>query len=320
MKRHDVVIIGAGSAGLAAREEVAAATDRYLVIDPGPLGTTCARAGCMPSKALVEVANAHHASVKLREIGVLTESEPIDRAQVMTHVRALRDRFVGGVLESQKEWETEHLLNARAKILSENLIEANGERIHADKIIVAAGTRPIVPEAWKNSGARLETTDSFFELKDLPDQIAVIGFGPVGLELSLALARLGVEVTVFGDAKNFGGLSDPEVIKAAKSALATELTLVEGRVESVRGAGDKTELRVNDETHSTKMILLAMGRESRFQELGLDRLPLKLDERGQPEIDPENFRLPGTEVYLVGDLNRKKPLLHEAVDQGRIAA
>ena len=96
MRTIDVAIIGAGSAGIAARSEVARVTDDYLVIDHGTLGTTCARVGCMPSKAFIQVANDFHRRHVLEEMGVVgADGLSVDRGKVMAHVRRLRDAFVG---------------------------------------------------------------------------------------------------------------------------------------------------------------------------------------------------------------------------------
>lgn len=98
MQDHvDVAIIGAGSAGLSALRQVRKVTDNYLLIDPGPLGTTCARVGCMPSKALIHIANAYHRRHTFAETGISgAEHLRCDIPAVLRHVRTLRDRFTAG--------------------------------------------------------------------------------------------------------------------------------------------------------------------------------------------------------------------------------
>jgi dihydrolipoamide dehydrogenase len=131
---YDVAIIGAGTAGLTARAEVSKRTDNYVVIDGGTLGTTCARVGCMPSKALIEVANACHKQSLLRNFGI---SEPVsllpDIASVMSHVRHLRDRFVGGVAKDMDSWK-EHLIRKNARFIDANTLDLGDDTIQADRI------------------------------------------------------------------------------------------------------------------------------------------------------------------------------------------
>ena len=120
MKKLDVIIIGAGTAGLSARREVEKKTSNYLVVDDGPLGTTCARVGCMPSKVLIQVANDYHRRHSLAEEGIHGASElSLDGKEVMQHVRKLRDRFVRGVMGGMEEWTKEHLLRGKGFLLME---------------------------------------------------------------------------------------------------------------------------------------------------------------------------------------------------------
>lgn len=114
MKKVKVAIIGAGTAGLSARREVAKVTDSYVVIDNGPLGTTCARVGCMPSKVLIQVANDFHRRHKMAEMGILGGQDlSLDHKQVMKHVRKLRDRFVRSVVGGFEDWQTPTLFKKR---------------------------------------------------------------------------------------------------------------------------------------------------------------------------------------------------------------
>ena len=148
MQSKDVIIIGAGSAGLSARSEVAKKTSNYVVIDPGPLGTTCARVGCMPSKVLIEVANAYYKKHRYSQMGIRgQESLKVHIPDVLKHVRSLRDRFVRGVLASMESWRETHLIQGYARFVDPHTLEVNGERIQKH-IIVATGSRPIFSEAW----------------------------------------------------------------------------------------------------------------------------------------------------------------------------
>ena len=123
-RKVEVAIIGAGTAGLSARREVAKLTNDYVVIDDGELGTTCARVGCMPSKALIQAANDFHHRHKLEAYGVSgVEGLAIDRDAAMGHMRGLRDHFVGFVKRGIAEWSDTHLIRRRAKFASPNLLD-----------------------------------------------------------------------------------------------------------------------------------------------------------------------------------------------------
>ncbi len=320
MKNYDVVIIGAGSAGLSARKEVAAFTDNYLVVDDGPLGTTCARIGCMPSKVLIEAANIYHQRKKFPAIGVeAADHLKIDYRVLMQHVRTLRDRFVRGVLGDLEEWSGTHLRRARACLVGKDVLQIGDEQVTAKKIILATGSSPTIPPAWDGVRDRLLTTDTFFELETLPAKMAVIGMGAIGLELSQALARVGVEVTSFGDAKSAGGLTDPEMVKYARETFARDFSICDERVTGISAEGESLKVTTASRSSTFGEVLCAVGRTPNLKNLGLEMLGVKLDEKGQPPLDPHTFRITGTEIYLVGDANAYRPILHEASYQGRVA-
>ena len=207
---YDVAIIGAGTAGLTARAEVVKKTENYVVIDGGALGTTCARVGCMPSKALISVANAFYAQTKLDDLGVKRGALTPDSEAVMAHVRRLRDDFSGGVRNGMEEWK-EKLIQKRARFLDANTLDLEGDRIKANKIIIATGAKPVMPEKWKQYDAYLLDTERLFNLKKLPDSLSVFGLGPVGIEMGQALSRLGVSVTAVNRSSRIGGVTDPKL-------------------------------------------------------------------------------------------------------------
>lgn len=318
MKHYDVVIIGAGTAGLSAQKEVAELTDNYLVVDSGPLGTTCARVGCMPSKVLIEAATIFHQRTKFTSIGVSPcDTSRLDGAALMKHVRALRDRFVAGVMKDMARWRDTHLRAASARFLGAGELEVGGDRVSAKKIIVATGSEPMVPASWRGAGAALLTTDEFFELEDLPANLAVVGAGAIGLELSQALARLGVNVSLFGEAGVIGGLRDPSLLAYAGPYFAKELKLVPGRVDEVKAHAEGAELLVGKRSYVAEKVLVAVGRAPRVRDLDLGVLGLPLDKRGLPPLDYDTFRVTGTNIFFAGDVNTFRPILHEASDQGR---
>ncbi|MCB9592859.1 MAG: dihydrolipoyl dehydrogenase [Sandaracinaceae bacterium] len=319
MKRVDVAIIGAGTAGLSARREVARYTDSYVVIDDGVLGTTCARVGCMPSKVLIQVADDFHRRHVFGHAGIRgAEGLAIDQPAVMQHVRALRDRFVRSVLGSMRDWEAK-LVRKRARFFDLHTLDLGDEKIRADRVIIATGSTPIVPRSWEPHRARLIDTDAFFELETLPRRLAVVGLGVIGLELGQALHRLGVQVTGITLDKSFGGLSDPELQQYVYEAVGAEMPIHIGAVTGL--SEDDSDLVLDLEGAAPLRVdaaLVAMGRRPNVASLGIEEVGIET-ERGIPRFDPTTFRVAGTDWYIAGDVNGTRPLLHEASDEGRIA-
>ena len=320
MKKYDVAIIGAGTAGLTARKEVEKKTSNYLIIDDGPLGTTCARVGCMPSKVLIQAANDFHRRHVLKQEGILgADSITIDRKKTMEHVRSLRDRFVRGVKSSLPSYENK-LIRKRAKFISDHILDLGDEQIQAEKFIIATGSSPIVPGPWQKYREHLLTTDEFFELDELPETMAVIGLGVIGIELGQALNRLGINIIAAGLGKEIGGLTEPELQEYTLKKLSEEMAIYTEGADIVGiDKNGKLLIKVDGKEIPVDKALIAVGRKPNIGSIGLENLNINL-KNGQPEIDKSNFSLKEKQhIFLVGDVNGERSLLHEAAGEGYIA-
>ncbi|MDZ7663679.1 dihydrolipoyl dehydrogenase [Thiohalophilus sp.] len=318
-EHYHLIVLGAGTAGLVAWKEASRHTDELLLIDPGPLGTTCARVGCMPSKVLLQVAREFHTGRRLAERGLTRDVPPVpDGAEVMQHVRTLRDRFASGSINMVKKLG-ERYLKGHPRFVAPDTLEINGRQLSADAIIVATGTRPVVPEPWQALGERLITSDTIFDLETLPKRLAVVGPGAIGTELGQALAGLGVEVHAFGRDDRLAGLDDEPVNQAAFEALGQSMTLHTGHDVDVEAADSGVLLNFGEQQFEFEALLAAVGRRPNIEDLNLDALGLPLQDNGLPAIDPQRLRAGDTPVYFAGDVNGIRPLMHEAADEGRIA-
>lgn len=321
MTRHvNTAIIGAGSAGLSALRQVKKSTDSFVLIDSGPLGTTCARVGCMPSKALIHVANTYHRRNVFEQQGINGAAHlQCDIPAVLRHVRALRDRFTSGMVEATQQLAGDGLLQGKAVLEGPQRIRVDDLVIHAERIILATGASPIVPKPWRGFGDRILTSGTLFEQKNLPRRMAVIGLGAIGLELGQALARLGVSVVGFDRSYTIGGLQDPAVRAAAIALQRKEWDLHLGVSAVVREVAGELEVSAGKEKVLVESILVAVGVQPNVQDLGLETLGIELDEHGMPPVDPHTSQIGVLPVYLAGDANGFRPILHEALDEGLIA-
>ena len=160
----DVAVIGGGTAGLGAYRAAKAHTKKVVMIEGGPYGTTCARVGCMPSKLLIAAAEAVHHIQKAPGFGVHPEGEiRIDGREVMARVKRERDRFVGFVLEGVDSIPDEDKIQGYARFVdAHTLIVDDHTEIHAERIVIATGSRPSWPAAWNELGDRLIINDDVF--------------------------------------------------------------------------------------------------------------------------------------------------------------
>jgi dihydrolipoamide dehydrogenase len=235
LKEVDIAIIGAGTSGMTAYRAAREHTSSVLVIESGVYGTTCARVGCMPSKLLIAAAEISHQIDHAAQFGIDVEAKSIDGKRVMDRVRSERDRFVGFVKEAVESWPEEHKLIGKAVFTGANELQVDDHtKVIAKRIVIAAGSRPMVPGPWYELGDRLLINDDVFAWDDLPKSIAVVGTGVIGIEISQALARLGVKTHLLGVGDKFGPLSDPEMNAVMKDVLGSELRLSsDATVESV---------------------------------------------------------------------------------------
>ena len=323
----DVAVIGGGTAGLGAYRAAKAHTKKVVMIEGGPYGTTCARVGCMPSKLLIAAAEAVHHIQKAPGFGVHPEGEiRIDGREVMSRVKRERDRFVGFVLEGVDSIPDEDKIQGYARFIdSHTLIIDDHTEVHAERIVIATGSRPSWPAAWNDLGDRLIINDDVFDWDDLPHSVAVFGPGVIGLELGQALHRLGVQVIMFGMGGLVGPLTDEAVRDYAAKTLNEEFYLdADAKVEQMFRDGDKVMIRYLDKTgqqQETRVdyVLAATGRRANVDKLDIANTGVQLDNRGIPVADRFTLQTSVPHLFIAGDASNQLPLLHEAADQGRIA-
>ena len=320
-KKVDVAIIGSGSAGLYALGRVKASGKSFVLINGGEPGTTCARVGCMPSKAFIQVAEDYHRPAILGRYGGAGQKNlTIDHGEVMEYVQHMRDTFVDRVLSnSTDQMSDEVFIEGYAKFVEPDLLEVEGRRFRAGSIIVATGSRPIVPAPWRAFGDRVITTDEVFEQETLPESLAVIGLGVIGLELGQAMAHLGVQVTGFDMLETIGGLDDPEVAKAAIEIIGRDFPIHLGAAAEISEENGKLRVTAGEHSVLVDKVLASLGRRPNLDNLDIEKAGIPMDDRGIPVFDRNTMQIGESRIFLAGDVDGERPLLHEAGDEGRIA-
>ncbi len=326
----DVVVIGAGTAGMSAWRAARAHTPNVLLIERRQYGTTCARVGCMPSKLLIAAAEAAHMIERAGVFGVHGGGLRVDGKAVMARVRAERDRFVGFVVDAVEGWPAEHRLMGHARFVGPQALEvqtADGTvNVQAGRIVIATGSRPALPSTWRAAlGDRLIVNDDVFDWHTLPSSVAVVGAGVIGLELAQALHRLGVRVRLYGRGSRIGPLTDPALQKVAAEVFGRELPLqLDAHHLEVRRDGDEVIVHTTDAAghrHEERFacLLAATGRRPNVDDIGLELSGLVCDAGGVPVYDRRTAQAGDGPVFIAGDAAEDRPLLHEAADEGRIA-
>ncbi len=318
----DVAIIGAGTAGLAAERSARRNGAKTLLIDEGFGGTTCASVGCMPSKLLIAAGNAMHAVEQASVFGV-EASGRVDGVAVMTRVREERDAFVAGVEASIDKLPDDVKVEARAKFAGATVLSlSDGREVHAKAVVIATGSSPMIPAMFDAVRDRVLTNESIFELNDLPKSLGVVGAGALGLELAQAMARLGVETMVFDTGDTIGGLKDHHVGEAYHAILSREMPILLGVELEVTPEDDGVTLSWSGSASGKQRfdyLLVATGRPPRIKGIGLETTGLTLDDHGMPDYDCETMQCGTAPIFIAGDADHDRAVLHEASTEGTIA-
>lgn len=279
----------------------------------------------MPSKLLIAAGNAAHGVRAAGEFGVEAAEPLIDGRKVLARVRRLRDDFVSGVKKQIADLPDEVTVQASARFASPTELSLdNGTQVLAKAIVIAVGSSPVIPAPFENLGDVLITNETLFELDDLPRSVGVIGGGPLGLELAQTLARLGVHVEVFDKSAQLAGLDAGEPETSLRQALEAELGLhleVEPAARRNDDGGVTVSWDENGEAREARFdkLMVATGRAPNLESLDLEKSGLQLDEEGAPVFDEGTLQCGESPVFIVGDANGARPILHEASTEGTIA-
>jgi len=323
MKEVEVAIIGAGSAGLYCLSQVKRFTEDFVLIDGGELGTTCARVGCMPSKVMIQVAEDFHRRTIFDREGIEGEEHlSINQQDAMEHVQDLRDTFVDQTLSHSTDTLPEDkLIESNVRFIDANTLQTDdGEIVKAKRIIIATGSRPVIPQAWNAFADKILTTDEIFELESLPESIAVIGLGVIGLEIGQSLSRLGIDVTGIDQLNIISGLDDAQVNQVAIDTIGREFPLWLGEAAEITPLENgKLKVTAGDKSVEVDKIFASMGRRPNLDKLNLESTGLQISDNGVPVYNPNTMQLGNSSIYIAGDCNAEKPILHEAGFEGRVA-
>ena len=326
IRKVDVAVIGAGSAGLPAYRAARMHTENVVLIEGGVYGTTCARVGCMPSKLLIAAAEAAHSIETASKFGVYSSKPTINGHDVMKRVRSERDRFVGFVLESVKNIDQNHHFRGHAQFLDNHTIQVEDKIIEAKSVVISTGSSPKLMSMFSGLGDRLVVNDDIFDWDTLPESVAVFGPGVIGLELGQALHRLGVRIRIFGLSGSLKPLSDIGIKSYAENLFKEEFPLdTKANILGLELENKKVKISFVDPKNGEEkeelfdFLLAATGRAPNVKNLGLENTELELDSLGVPLYNSSTMQCGNSSIFIAGDVNNDLPILHEAADEGKIA-
>ena len=326
IRKVDVAVIGAGSAGLPAYRAARMHTEKVVLIEGGVYGTTCARVGCMPSKLLIAAAEAAHSIETASKFGVYSSKPTINGHDVMKRVRSERDRFVGFGLESVENIDQNHHFRGHAQFIDNHTIQVEDKIIEAKSVVISTGSSPKLMSMFNGLGDRLVVNDDIFDWDTLPESVAVFGPGVIGLELGQALHRLGVRIRIFGLSGSLKPLSDMGIKSYAENLFKDEFPLdTKANILGLELENEQVKISFVDPKNGEEkeelfdFLLAATGRSPNVNDLGLENTKLELDSLGVPLYNSSSMQCGNSSIFIAGDVNNDLPILHEAADEGKIA-
>ncbi|HZG37966.1 MAG TPA: dihydrolipoyl dehydrogenase [Nodosilinea sp.] len=332
---YDLLIIGAGVGGHGAALHAVKRGLKTAIVEADVMGGTCVNRGCIPSKALLaasgrvrELRNEHH----LKSLGISVGNVTYDREAIADHAKTLVSKIQGDMTNSLTRLGVD-IIKGWARLTGEQKVAIatpDGEKIvTAQDIILSPGSVPFVPPGIETDGKTVFTSDQALKLDWLPDWIAIIGSGYIGLEFSDVYTALGCEVTIIEALDQLMPTFDPDIAKIAQRVLIAprDIETRAGVIAQKVTPGSPVVIELADretrelvETLEVDACLVATGRIPATKDLGLERVGVEADRRGFIPVDDHLQVLrngePVPHLWAIGDATGKLMLAHAASAQG----
>lgn len=322
--RYNLVVIGAGTAGLICAAAAAGLGARVALIERELLGGDCLNVGCVPSKALLRAARAAHAVRTAASYGVKVASSAVDFSFVMDRVRRLRAELAPHDSAARFRHLGVDVFLGHGRFVGPDSIEVAGQLLRFARAVIATGARAVRPNLPGLAEVGFLTNETVFALTRLPARLAVLGGGPIGCELAQAFARLGSQVTLLQRGPRILPREEADAAQLVHQALEQEgveilpactITLIQ------RQASNKVlhfQTPTGNQQRVVEEILVAAGRQPNVDHLDLDKADVRFDPRQGVEVN-DYLRTSNPRIYAAGDVCSSYKFTHAADALARIA-
>jgi pyruvate/2-oxoglutarate dehydrogenase complex dihydrolipoamide dehydrogenase (E3) component len=313
----DLVVIGSGQGGVPLAATLAQRGRRVVLFDAGPLGGTCINVGCTPSKTLLAAAHAAGRARNAAAIGVRA-AVAVDGPAVFARVRRVRDAFRAEIGRKLAAAGVE-VVTSDVRFVGEREVEGGGRRVRGAVVVIDAGGRPNAPPIAGLEATPYLTSDTFFDLPDVPRSLAVIGGGYIGLELGQGARRLGSEVTIVHPAERVLDREEPDATAVLQDALLADGVRLELGTQpaSVAAAKVGVDVTLTNGKHVTADVLLvATGRRPNTAALELDASGIACTPAGYVVVD-DYLQTACPNVYAIGDVAGQPAFTHVSWEDHR---
>jgi pyruvate/2-oxoglutarate dehydrogenase complex dihydrolipoamide dehydrogenase (E3) component len=321
--KYNVVVIGAGAAGLITAAGCAGLGAKVALIERHLLGGDCLNVGCVPSKALIRAARAAYEARESSEFGVrIAGGVEVDFGAVMERMRRLRAKIAPNDSAARFEGLGVDVFIGSGVFTAPDVVEVNGEKLRFDRAVIATGARAALPPIPGLAEAGALTNETLFSLTELPKRFAIIGAGPIGCEMAQAFRRFGSEVFLFDSDKQILGREDPEAAAIVQAQFIREgVQLVTSasikRVDATASGKRVTFEREGEEqVLDVDQVLVGVGRAPNVDGLGLAAAGVEYDKRGVTVS--ATLRTSNPRIFACGDICLPYKFTHTADATARI--
>ena len=326
MKLYDLIVIGGGPGGYLAAERAAHKGLNTLLFEKNALGGVCLNEGCIPSKTLLQSAKTYTHAVEAHKYGVSCNDVSIDQAAVITRKNKVVRTLVAGIKGKLKAAGVTVLME-EALIQGKNdqgfTVSSVSGTYSCKNLIIATGSSPAVPPIpgiKENLGSFVMTNREILALDRIPEKLAVIGGGVIGLEMAAYYASVGSQVTVIEMLPHIAGATDRQISSILQKELERQgvTFLLEHKCLSVEPGLVLAEAPNKETvTVSADKVLLSIGRRANIENIGLEALGVTCSKTGIITDSMGRTNVPG--VYAIGDVNGHHMLAHTAYREAEVA-
>ena len=310
--KTDLLVIGAGSGGLVVSSGAAQLGANVVLVEGGRMGGDCLNYGCVPSKALLAAANTANQVNQSDKFGIKAEIVDLDYARVMSYV----EKKIAEIAphDSQERFEAMGVTVLRdyAQFKDPKTVIVGNSEITARRIVLATGSRAKIPNIKGLDKVNYLTNESLFDLRKAPLHLAIIGGGPIGVEIAQAHAMLGVKTTIIEINTIMQGYERRVVEPIQKSLINDGVNILEGTVVD-RVEKDNSDIRLHLSSADALVVsdlLIAAGRVPNIEKLALAEAGIKYNELGV--VVDRNLQTTNRSVYAIGDLVDAPSFTHTA--------
>ncbi|MFO8024506.1 dihydrolipoyl dehydrogenase family protein [Thiohalophilus sp.] len=315
MTQRDLIIIGGGVGGLVTASVAAQLGLKVTLIEKQPtLGGDCLHHGCVPSKSLIKAARVAQLMRRAGEFGLPSESFTVDLGKVNQQINSIVDHIQHhDDPERFRAYGCEVLLGEPARFLTPHTVQVGEQVIEGRRFVIASGSRPFIPDIPGINPDDLLTNESLFDLQQLPATLAVLGGGPIGLELGQAMSRLGSQVTLLQRGAQLLPSEDPELVALLQEQFINEGMQVHTNSDIERIEQHDGQYEIVDRNHGrlrVDRILVATGRRPNIEGLDLDSAGIETTSRGI--VVDRRLRTTQKHIYACGDVAGPYAFTHQA--------